>query len=155
MHPLHILAVAGLVRKGDNVLLVYSEKKQDWEFPGGQVEEGETVTQALHREVLEETGVTVAIQSLCGVYSNIKNVPPILMLDFLCDWVSGDLLTSSESQKVEWVTREEAASRIWRHSIRERMIDMLNFNGQVTYRAYGIDRSVMPAAYNVFEEKRI
>ncbi len=155
MHPLHILAVAGLVRKDDKVLILYSEKKQDWEFPGGQVEEGETVTQALQREILEETGITAEVKTVTGIYSNIKNHPPIIMLDFLCDWVSGELLTSSESQKVEWVTREEAASRIWRHSIRERMIDMLNFNGQITYRAYGIDRSVTPAAYTVFEEKRI
>ena len=124
-------------------------------IPGGQAEEGETVTQALQREILEETGVTAEVKTLTGIYSNIKNHPPILMLDFLCDWVSGDLLTSSESQKVEWVAREEAASRIWRGSIRQRMIDMINFNGQVTYRAYGIDRTVTPAQYNVFEEKRI
>jgi 8-oxo-dGTP diphosphatase len=155
MPPLHILAVAGLVRKDDKVLILYSEEKGDWEFPGGQAEEGETVTQALQREILEETGVTAEVKTLTGIYSNIKNHPPILMLDFLCDWVSGDLLTSSESQKVEWVAREEAASRIWRGSIRQRMIDMINFNGQVTYRAYGIDRTVTPAQYNVFEEKRI
>jgi len=155
MHPLHILAVAGLVRKDDKVLLVYSEKKQDWEFPGGQVEEGETVTQALQREILEETGITAEVKTLTGVYSNIKNHPPILLLDFLCDWVSGEPLTSRESQKVEWVTREEAASRIWRGSIRHRMIDMLNFNGQITYRAYGIDRSVTPAQYNVYDDGKI
>ena len=155
MHPLHILAVAGLVRKGDKVLILYSEEKQDWEFPGGQVEEGETITQALQREILEETGIVAEVKTLSGVYSNIKFHPPILMLDFLCDWVSGDLVTSSESEKVEWVTREEAASRIWRGSIRDRMSDLINFNGQITYRAYGVDRSVTPAQYNVFENKKI
>ena len=77
------------------------------------------------------------------------------MLDFLCDWVSGEPTTSRESEKVEWVTREEAASRIWRGSIRDRMSDLINFNGQITYRAYGVDRSVTPAQYNVFENKKI
>jgi len=108
----------------------------------------------LQREILEETGITAEVKTLTGVYSN-KNHPPILLLDFLCDWVSGEPLTSRESQKVEWVTREEAASRIWRGSIRHRMIDMLNFNGQITYRAYGIDRSVTPAQYNVYDDGKI
>jgi len=155
MPPLHILAVAGLVRKGDKVLILYSEEKKDWEFPGGQVEEGETVTQALQREILEETGITAEVKTLTGIYSNIKNHPPIIILDFLCEWVGGEPTTSSESQKVEWVTREEAVSCIQRESIRDRMIDMINFNGQVTYRALGVDRSVTPAQYNVFEDIKI
>lgn len=54
--PVHIVSAAGLVRRGDEVLLVRSPRR-GWEFPGGQVEQGESVLAALHREIWEETGV--------------------------------------------------------------------------------------------------
>jgi 8-oxo-dGTP diphosphatase len=65
--PHHIVAVAALVRNvQDQILLVHSPRG-DWEFPGGQVEEGETLMQALQREILEETGVSVSVGALVGI----------------------------------------------------------------------------------------
>lgn len=80
--PKHIVAVAGLVRDARGWVLMVRSPRRDWEFPGGQVEEGEDLITALKREVQEETGVEVAVGALVGVYSNLKS--HIVMLDFLC-----------------------------------------------------------------------
>lgn len=44
---------------GSEILLVYRAKHDDWSFPKGHIEEGENPEQAMRREVVEETGLTV------------------------------------------------------------------------------------------------
>ncbi len=53
---------AGIVRSGQDVLMVRNRRKNgssDWSTPGGVVEPGEAIVDALTREVIEETGVRV------------------------------------------------------------------------------------------------
>ena len=65
---MHIVAAGGLVTNSQGqVLLLKSPRDGDWEFPGGQVEEGETIPYALEREVLEETGLIIKVKSLVGI----------------------------------------------------------------------------------------
>lgn len=54
-------AVRAIIRDGDKILLIYSEKNGDYKLPGGGVEEGETYEEALIREVEEEAGVRVSV----------------------------------------------------------------------------------------------
>lgn len=133
--PKHIVAVAGLVSDpiSGRVLLIRSPHR-GWEFPGGQVEEGESLTQALVREVLEETGVSVSVGLLVGVYSNVRS--RLVMLDFLCQRTRGEPTTSAESLEVEWVEREEALTRVTSLPLRDRLRDMIEFDGCVVYRSY-------------------
>ncbi|MHA1959664.1 MAG: NUDIX domain-containing protein [Candidatus Thorarchaeota archaeon] len=61
-----------VVTDGKRVILVKRARepfKGEWVFPGGFVEYDETVEDAAIREVLEETGVTVELQEILGVYS--------------------------------------------------------------------------------------
>lgn len=52
----HRTAVRGIIRRGDNYLLIDSKKYGDCKFPGGGAEAGETRTETLMREVREEAG---------------------------------------------------------------------------------------------------
>jgi ADP-ribose pyrophosphatase YjhB (NUDIX family) len=83
------LAVAGVVRSEDGKWLVVKKKygglKGKWSFPAGFVEQNETVDEAVKREILEETGVTVTVEGLIGVRSGvIKEEISDNMLIFLC-----------------------------------------------------------------------
>lgn len=153
MTPKHIVAVAGLVRDTTGRVLMIRSPRGDWEFPGGQVEEGEDLVTALQREVSEETGITVTVGRLAGVYSNVKS--HIVMFDFLCELVSGELQTSAESPAVEWVEAGEALPRIIRPVIRDRMRDMLEFTGEVIYRAYEFDADKVYTEYVIHREQTL
>ena len=153
-YPVHIVAVGGLVMNAAGQVLMIQSPHRDWEFPGGQVEEGETLIQALEREILEETGVVSSVKSLAGLYSNLRE-PPILIADFICEYVSGHPRQSAESLKVEWLIPADALSRITRPSIRGRMKDMLDFSGSITYRAYSVDAFDINAAYIVHDERSV
>jgi len=64
-------SVAAVVRDGEGKILL--QRRSDnglWGLPGGSVEIGESVTQAIIREVREETGLTIRVDRLIGVYSD-------------------------------------------------------------------------------------
>jgi 8-oxo-dGTP diphosphatase len=154
-YPMHIVAAGGFVTNAQgHVLLIKSPRYGDWEFPGGQVEESETIPHALEREVFEETGIVVEVKSLVGIYSNTRK-PSIVNLDFICEYVSGEPRTSAESVEVEWVDREEALSRVKRKAIHKRLKNMLEFSGELTYRAYFVDPTRFDLNYQELEERKI
>ena len=146
IHPQHIVAVSGLIRHSDGKILLIRGPRRGWEFPGGQVEEGENLIEALRREIQEESGVTASIGSLVGVYSNIK-VPTKLAFGFLGDYICGELATSDESLETEWVAHHSALQRVSNPIIYDRMKDMLDFSGRVIYRVYTND------PYQICEER--
>ena len=135
IHPKHIVAVSGLVRHSNGEILLIRSPRRGWEFPGGQVEEGENLIEALQREIQEESGVTVSVGSLVGVYSNIKS-PTKVAFGYLAEYVCGELKTSDESLETEWVARDLVLQRISNPVIYDRMKDMLDFSGRVIYRVY-------------------
>ena len=154
-YPVHIVAVGGFVTNAQGqVLMIKSPRYGDWEFPGGQVEENETLTHALEREIFEETGIIIKAKSLVGVYSNTRT-PSIVMLDFICEYVSGEPRISDESSQVEWVDRDEVLSRIKRDAIYNRMKDMLEFSGEIVYRAYFVDPNRTDLNYKELEDRKI
>lgn len=154
-YPTHIVAAGGLVtNKQGQVLMLKSPRYGDWEFPGGQVEEGETIPHALEREILEETGVVARVRSLVGIYSNTRR-PSIVNMDFICDYISGELETSNESVEVKWVNRAETLELVKREAIRKRLKNMLEFSGEITYRAYFVDPNRIDLNYQESEDRKI
>ncbi|MGH2498971.1 MAG: NUDIX domain-containing protein [Candidatus Limnocylindria bacterium] len=68
--PGHALGAAAVVidRAGRVLLVHHTYGPLNWELPGGGAEPGESAAAAVAREVLEETGLRVEIESLAGVY---------------------------------------------------------------------------------------
>lgn len=103
------LTTACLVYKGDSYLL-QNRTRGDWTgytFPGGHVEPGESIVDAVIREIKEETGLTVLNPKLCG----IKQFPldeggRYLVFLFKANAFTGELRSSDEGQ-MKWFTKEE------------------------------------------------
>jgi 8-oxo-dGTP pyrophosphatase MutT (NUDIX family) len=74
--PTSIAPAAFAVVRDDasRVLLVRRVDDGLWELPGGRVEPGESVVEAAEREVAEESGVTVKVTRLAGVYTDPAHV---------------------------------------------------------------------------------
>jgi len=75
-----------------------------WLLPGGHVKFGETVVDAIVREVEEETDLLVRVSKLLGVFDVIdaKQNYHYVHIVFLCKLVSGKLRAGSDASKLEW-----------------------------------------------------
>ena len=60
-HPRHVVAVTGFVTDAKQRVLLVRVADRGWEMPGGQVETGESLLDALRREVEEESGCRIEI----------------------------------------------------------------------------------------------
>jgi ADP-ribose pyrophosphatase YjhB (NUDIX family) len=94
--------VAAVVTESDRVLLVRHEKEGTsyWLLPGGGVEFGETLEQALEREVREETGLSVRVGNLLLVNDTIPSDRHrhILHLTFCAEVLGGTLVTHTDER---------------------------------------------------------
>ncbi len=100
------IAIIVLVRRGDKVLLVQSKKfKSDYMgLVAGFVETGETLEQAVHREVMEET--QIKIKNLRYLKSQVWPFPCNLMAGFAADYESGEIsIQTAELNKGGWFAR--------------------------------------------------
>jgi 8-oxo-dGTP diphosphatase len=96
-----------LIRRGTAPLL------GEWSLPGGVLECGETLREAVAREAREETGLVVQTGEMLGVYERVIRDDDgrvryhYVLIDFLCRPVGGDLKAGSDAADVRWFTREE------------------------------------------------
>lgn len=96
-----------LIRRGTPPLL------GEWSLPGGVLECGETLREAVVREAREETGLVVESSEMLGVYERVIRDDEgrvryhYVLIDFLCRPLSGDPKAGSDAEDVRWFTREE------------------------------------------------
>ncbi|MBQ6699902.1 MAG: NUDIX domain-containing protein [Oscillospiraceae bacterium] len=130
MNYTHFVSVAGLVINDSGEILLVKSPRRGWEYPGGLVEPGETLQDALIREIKEESGIDVKITGFIGLCKNIEK--DIVNIDFCCKAVGGKLTTSDESTEVMWVNKEKALEMITFPLTRKRLEEMLSGSEQVS-----------------------
>ena len=92
-------------------VLVQNRKKGNWTgiaFPGGHIEQGESIVESVIREIKEETNLDIDKVKLCGVkdwYNREDNKRYIVFL-FKTQVFSGELLKDGEEGDVYWVDKE-------------------------------------------------
>jgi mutator protein MutT len=112
------VGVGGVVICEDRVLLVRRGKEPlrgRWVVPGGTVELGESLADAVVREIHEETGIQVAAREIVTVFDRIQRdearvVHHHVIVDFVCEYVSGVVNASSDAEAAAWVSRGELAA---------------------------------------------
>lgn len=120
-----------IVRRGDGVLLVKHVKpgRAYWLLPGGGVEFGESLAEALAREVLEETGLEVAVGPLVLVNDTIApdGSRHVVNLSFLAEATGGELAVGDDPviQDAAWMPIERIMDVVLHPDIREPLVEGL------------------------------
>jgi ADP-ribose pyrophosphatase YjhB (NUDIX family) len=135
-----VVAVSAFVQNARGQLLMIRRTDNDlYSIPGGAQEVGETIGQAVIREVKEETGVDVEPTDIIGVYSDPHHVIAYtdgevrqqFSICFRARLIGGQLRTSNESSEVHWVDRKD--------------IDALNIHPSILLRIkHGFDGQPTP-----------
>lgn len=94
------------------VLLIHKTDNGLWALPGGGHEIGESITETVVREVKEETGYDVVVETITGTYTDPRHVMAYddgevrqqFSIAFRARLIGGEARTSSESSEVEWIS---------------------------------------------------
>lgn len=124
----HSVSVAGVVIDDHGrALLIQRRDNGQWEPPGGVVEPGETLPEALAREVFEETGIKIAEPAaLTGVYKNMTRL--IISLVFRCRAADGTPALSDETKALHWASPDDVR-RLCDEAYAVRVLDAMNATG--------------------------
>jgi mutator protein MutT len=113
-----VVGVGAVVLEAERVLLIkrgHAPLKGQWSLPGGGVETGETLEQAVAREVLEETGLTVEVGPIVEVLDRISRDADgrvehhFVLVDFVCRASGGILRGASDAEDAAWVALQDLA----------------------------------------------
>ncbi len=110
-----IVGVGGVVVHRQRVLLIRRGReplKGQWSIPGGVVELGEELAEAVRRELKEETGLVVEPLAVIAVLDRIERVRRrvkyhYVIIDYACRLKLGRLRPASDVVDARWVRREE------------------------------------------------
>jgi 8-oxo-dGTP diphosphatase len=105
------VAIKALIRKGDRYLMIYKSDKEDMnpntiDRPGGRIEFGEKIEDALKREVKEEVGIEIEIKKPLNIWGFVKGNLHLVGITFLAEYKSGEIILSGEHVKFEWLKKE-------------------------------------------------
>ncbi len=110
-----VVGVGGVVIHRNRALLIrrgHHPLKGEWSIPGGTVELGEELAQAVRRELKEETGLNVEPLDILAVFDRIQHAGGriryhFVIVDYLCRLKDGRLAPGSDVIAARWVRRHE------------------------------------------------
>jgi len=110
-----VVGVGGVLIRDGRVLLIRRGKPPlygRWVVPGGTVELGESLEQALVREMREETGLEVVPLEILTVFDRIERdgdqvVYHYVIVDYLCRWLGGEALAASDALEAAWAALDD------------------------------------------------
>lgn len=108
-----VVAVKGLIINDGKALIVKRSSNDDvgagtWECAGGKIDFGESLEQALIREVKEEVGLEINVENL--LFASTFNTNPkrqVVILTYLCTSSNRDVMLSEEHSEYKWCNRVE------------------------------------------------
>ena len=104
----YFIAVRAIIKNDEGKWLLIRRSKicrsfaGTWEWPGGKVDEGETLDRALAREVEEETGLEVDVGAVAGAYGFEMAEKRIVVICFEAKLVGGAVKISEEHDDFVW-----------------------------------------------------
>ena len=124
---------AAIFDEQQRIFLTRRADNGQWCLPGGGMESGESVAEACQREVLEETGLTIRVKRLVGIYSYTDqlvvypdgNKAQIVALHFEAEVLQGSPMLSNETTEFGYFTPEEVEGLDMFGRHRERILDTL------------------------------
>jgi 8-oxo-dGTP diphosphatase len=113
-----VVSVGAVVVNGDRVLLIKRGQpplQGQWSLPGGVVEIGETLREAVVREVREETGLEVEAGAVIEVLDRVQRADDgrveyhYVIIDYRCLVRGGIMACASDAEAAEWVAAAEVS----------------------------------------------
>lgn len=103
------------ISNGESILLVkrgHEPSKGLWSLPGGRVVRGETLAEALRREVREETGIEVEVGEVAGVVERqyLQEGLHYVIIDYFVTIIGGELRAGEDAEDARWVPLKEIES---------------------------------------------
>ncbi len=83
-----------------------------WEFPGGKVDPGESPEECIHRELMEELDITVAIDRALEPVTHDYSFFTVTLYPFICRILSGEMVLR-EHVALRWLPPEDLPSLDW------------------------------------------
>lgn len=117
--PMPELAVSAAIFRNGQVLVVRrasAPAKGLWTLPGGRVEVGETLVDAVCREVIEETALSIDVVGLAGYREIIlpqavgERGRHFVILPFAARWIFGEIALNDELSDGRWMAVEAVAA---------------------------------------------